>query len=66
MGVSDIAETREAKSLTRECRDTEDVETSLGDRLCRFGDEDEACDSDCGSHDCRKVEDPRPSCVLNE
>ena len=66
MRVSDVAETRDTMLLTSECRNTEDVETSLGGSICRLGDEDEACDSDCGSHDRRKVEDPRPSCVLNE
>jgi len=55
MRVGDIAETMEAKSLTS---DIEVVETSLGDRICRVRDEDGACCSDCGSYDCRKVEDP--------
>jgi hypothetical protein len=64
--LSDIAKMSEARSLTRQCRDADNVKTSSGDRLCRCGDEDEACGSDCGSYDRRKVEDPRPCCVLNK
>jgi len=63
---SDIAGTGNVRRPTRQSPDTNEVETGVGDGLCRIWDENEACDSDNKSHDRREVEDPMPSRILDE
>jgi len=63
---NDIAAVGNARRLTRQHPDTKEVETGVGDGVCRIWDENEACNSDNKSHDRRKVEDPLPSRILDE
>jgi len=49
------------RRLTRQHPDTTEVETAVGDGVCRIWDENETSNSDNKSHDRRNVQDPLPS-----